>query len=67
MAASEITATEESQKFLHQSEGVSAPHRNHCGRGELEAFSVVLRKEGTSSPLLQVEPEPKQRVIGFGV
>lgn len=67
MAASQITATEESQKFLHRSEGVSAPHRNHCGTGESEGVSVPLRKEGTSSPLLQVEPEPKQRAIGFGV
>jgi hypothetical protein len=42
LAASEITATEESQKFLHRSEGVSAPHRNHWGTGESEAFSVPL-------------------------
>jgi hypothetical protein len=42
LAASEITATEESQKFLHQSEGVSAPHRNHCGKGESEGFSDPL-------------------------
>jgi hypothetical protein len=49
LAASEITATEESQKFLHRSEGVSAPHRNHCGRGESEGVSVPLRKERTSS------------------
>jgi len=49
LAASEITATEESQKFLHRSEGVSAPHRNHCRRGESEGVSVPLRKEGTSS------------------
>jgi hypothetical protein len=43
------TATERSQKFPHHFEGVSAPHRNHCGRGELETFSVPLLKEGTSS------------------
>jgi hypothetical protein len=47
--ASEITATEESQKFPHHFEGVSAPHRNHCRRGESEGFSVPLPKEGTSS------------------
>ena len=47
LAASERTATEESQKFLHRSEGFSAPHRNHCRRGESEAFSVPLPKEGT--------------------
>ena len=45
----ERTATEESQKFLHRSEGVSAPHRNHCGMGESEGVSVLLRKERTSS------------------
>ena len=49
LAASQITATEESQKFLHHSEGVSAPHRNHCGTGEYEGVSVLLRKERTSS------------------
>ena len=49
LAAYEITATEESQKFLHRSEGVSAPHRNNCGKGESEGFSVPLRKEGTTS------------------
>jgi len=42
LAASERRATEESQKFLHRSEGVSAPHRNHCGKGESEGFSDPL-------------------------
>jgi hypothetical protein len=57
LAASEITATEESQKFLHRSEGVSAPHRNHCRGVSLKDLAFhcekrgLLRLEGVSDPM----------------